>query len=117
MSAVQILEDDHIENNIVELHRHEADLWVCLSGEVTFQVGGKMPGMYAKKLPDGGTDDREMKSETIEGAETYVAREGDTLWIPAGVPHVHNTKTNARLFVIKIPQELVPLATALVRNG
>lgn len=108
-TPINILEDHEITNNVVELHRHEADLWICLEGEVTFQTGGAMPGIYVKKNTDGTTDDREWKSEKIEGAETHVLKAGDVLFIPAGVPHVHNTSKTARLYIIKVPQPLTPL--------
>ncbi len=109
-AGINILEDHEITNNVVELHRHEADLWICLEGEVTFQTGGTMPGIYVKKNADGSTDDREWKSEKIEGAETHILRAGDILMIPAGTPHVHNTTGTARLYIIKIPaRELAPL--------
>lgn len=109
-APIHILEDTNVTNE-VEVHRHEGDLWICLSGEVEFVVGGSLVEPWAKKLPDGGTDDKELKANTIRGGTSHLMQEGDVLWIPAGQPHMHKTATTARLYIIKIPpQAEVPLA-------
>lgn len=106
---LNILEDREVSNE-VEVHRHEGDLWQCLEGEVTFVYGGKMVNPWAKQLPDGGTDDREIKAKEIAGGAEVVLRPGDWLWIPAGQPHLHKAEGTARLAIIKIPvKEIVPL--------
>ncbi|MDB5189492.1 MAG: Cupin 2 conserved barrel domain protein [Parcubacteria group bacterium] len=106
---INILEDTNISND-VEVHRHEADLWICLEGEVEFIVGGTLVEPWVKQLADGGTDDRELKSKNLEGGTSHVLRVGDVLWIPAGEPHLHRTTGTARLYIIKVPSaELVPL--------
>lgn len=106
---IQILEDTKVSND-VEVHRHEGDLWVCLSGEVEFVVGGALVDPWAKQLPDGTLDDRELKSKTLTGGETHLLHEGDILWIPAGQPHLHRTDNTARLYIIKIPTPImIPL--------
>lgn len=99
---INILEDTNVSND-VEVHRHEGDLWICLSGEVEFVVGGSLIEPWAKQLADGGTDDRELKSKTLSGGKSHKMSEGDVLWIPAGQPHMHKTVTTARLFIIKVP--------------
>ena len=106
---MNILEDREVSNE-VEVHRNEGDLWGCLEGEVTFVYGGKMVSPSAKKLPDGGVDDREIKAKEIRGGTEAILKAGDWLWIPAGQPHCHRTDKTARLYIIKIPaQEPVPL--------
>ena len=106
---IQILEDTKVHND-VEVHRHEGDLWVCLSGEVEFVVGGALVDPWAKQLENGAVDDRELKSKTLKGGATHTLREGDILWIPAGQPHLHRTDGTARLYIIKIPSlTTVPL--------
>ena len=99
--------------NEVEVHRHEADLWICIDGEAHFKAGGKLVEPYAKKKgKDGTVNDLELKSKKIEGADTYTLHAGDILYIPEGVPHVHYTETEgyARLWIIKIPaKEPFPL--------
>ncbi len=107
---LNILEDTEVSNN-AEAHRHEHDLWICLSGEVEFYVGGSMISPVAKHLSNGGIDDRELSSKELSDTVTYLMKEGDVLWIPAGQPHQHRTETSARLFIIKIPvSDIIPLA-------
>ena len=72
---LNILEDHQITNNEAEVHTEEADLWLCLEGEITFIC-----------------DDTDV-----------LLKPGDWLWIPTGVPHQHNTSGTARLVIIKIP--------------
>lgn len=106
---LNILEDKEVSNE-AEVHRHEGDLWQCLEGEVTFVYGGEMVNPWAKQLPDGGTDDREIKAKEIAHGTEAVLKPGDWLWIPAGQPHLHKTEGTARLAIIKIPaKEIVSL--------
>ena len=110
-SAIYILEDCEIDNEF-EVHRHEADLWICLEGEVEFEVGGELVEPWAKKLPDGKEDTREIKAKpgSAQGTIKYTLHAGDVLLVPAGQPHTHRTKTHARLYVTKIPQKEISLA-------
>lgn len=106
---LNILEDKEVVNE-AEVHRHEGDLWFCLEGEVTFLYGGEMVSPWAKKLADGGVDDKEIKANEIKNGTESVLKPGDWLWIPAGQPHSHKTNGTARLAIIKIPaEEIVPL--------
>ncbi len=99
---LNILEDRAVVNE-AEIHHHEADLWHCLEGEVTFTCGDQMVNPWFKKLADGTEDGREVKAKEIAGGEDVVMRSGDWLYIPAGVPHAHRTEGLARLAIIKIP--------------
>ncbi len=99
---LNILEDQEVENK-AELHRHEADLWHCLSGEVRFELGGELVDPIAKTLVDGSTDEREWKGSAIKGGKAVTLTVGDWLFIPAGEPHRHGATGNARLVIIKIP--------------
>lgn len=99
---LKILEDCQVSND-AEVHTHEADLWYCLEGEVTFVCDGEMVEPWFNKLADGTEDRREIKAKTIRDGTTYVLRPGDWLWIPAGVPHQHTCPATARLVIIKIP--------------
>lgn len=100
---MNILEDVNISNE-AEIHKHEADLWFCLEGEVTFIYGGEMVDPWVKKNADGSIDDREWKAKEIKGGTEVVMKPGDWLWIPAGEPHQHKTSTKARLVIIKVPK-------------
>jgi mannose-6-phosphate isomerase-like protein (cupin superfamily) len=99
---LNILEDKEVENK-AELHRHEADLWQCLSGEVRFELGGELVNPVAKTNPDGTTDECEWKGDAIKGGREVVLKAGDWLWIPAGEPHRHGSAGTARLVIVKIP--------------
>lgn len=98
-----ILEDKNVDND-AEVHTHEADLWYCLEGEVTFVVGGEMVDPKPKDNKDGTFDNRELKSKEIISGTEISMKAGDWLWIPAGEPHKHKTDSVARLVIIKIPQ-------------
>ena len=100
---LNILEDKDIVNE-AEVHTHEADLWLCLEGEVTFTCGGEMLKPWFKKNTDGTEDQREIKAKKISGGTQFVLKAGDWLWIPAGVSHQHQTSSLARLVIIKIPK-------------
>lgn len=108
--AIYLLEDSAVDNNF-EVHRHEADLWICLGGEVEFEVGGELIEPWTRKRADGSEDTLELKAKpgNVCGGTKYTLRPGDILFIPAGVPHAHRTKGTARLYIIKIPQPVVPL--------
>ncbi len=99
---MNILEDKDITND-AEVHTHEADLWFCLEGQVTFEIEGALHEPVAKVLPDKTVDEREWKSKTIDGGRIVVMNPGDWLWIPAGQPHQHRCTGVARLVIIKIP--------------
>ena len=98
-----ILEDHQLTANDAEVHQREADLWLCLEGEVVFVCDGEMVEPWYKKLADGSEDRREVKAKSIRGGTTYVLKPGDWLWIPTGVPHQHTCAGTARLVIIKIP--------------
>ena len=99
-----ILEDKEVLNE-AEVHIHEADLWQCIEGEVTFIYGGEMVNPWFKKNKDGTEDTREIKAKEIRGGTTSILKPGDWLWIPAGIPHQHICAKTARLIIIKIPEK------------
>ncbi len=95
-TPIHILEDKEV-SNVAEIHMHEADLWICISGEVTFTTGGILVNQRVEK------DERELKGDAIDGGEDHMLHTGDILHIPAGVAHSHRTNSEARLYIIKIP--------------
>jgi mannose-6-phosphate isomerase-like protein (cupin superfamily) len=101
---ISILEDTDVENE-AEVHMTKADLWQCIAGEATFTIGGELVNSRVKKNADGTEDSTEIFAETISEGREQVVREGDWLWIPAGLPHSHRAKGIARFFVIKVPEE------------
>lgn len=102
-APINILEDHKVSNE-AEVHRHEADLWICLEGEVDFVVGGELVDPWTKELPDGSKDTRELKAKEIKDGTSFMLHEGDVLYIPAGEPHLHKTIETARLFIVKVPE-------------
>jgi mannose-6-phosphate isomerase-like protein (cupin superfamily) len=98
-------------DNEAEVHRHEADLWICIEGEIRFRIGGTLVDGCAKKNADGTFNDKELKAKTIRGGTEYTLRANDILYIPEGLPHMHWTGNgSARLWIIKIPaKSLFPL--------
>ncbi|MDO8435596.1 MAG: cupin domain-containing protein [bacterium] len=111
-----ILVDKNVPKGVneAEVHRHEADLWICIDGEVHFIVGGEMVEPWAKKNPDGSINDKEIKAKEIRNGTEHTLRTGDVLYIPEGNPHVHFTEGTAaaRLWIIKIPaRSEVPLTS------
>ncbi|HEY4479124.1 MAG TPA: hypothetical protein VI981_02095 [Candidatus Paceibacterota bacterium] len=86
-----ILEDKNVDND-AEVHMHEADLWHCLEGEVTFICGGQLVNGKAKVNKDGSLDEREWKAKEIKGGREMILSPGDWLFIPAGEPHKHSAK-------------------------
>ena len=102
--SFNILEDHNFLEGQPEAHRHEADLWIGIEGEMKFVVGGEMVEAYAKE-----GNDNEIKAKTIANGTEVVVKAGDVLLIPAGIPHAH-TAVHGRAAVIKIPErDIVPL--------
>lgn len=97
-----IVEDTRVSDNMVELHALEADVWMCLEGEAWFKVGGELVDPVPV-LKDGVANPNELRAKEVRGAERYVMKPGDWLWVPAGVPHQHGCDGVARLMVMKIP--------------
>jgi len=101
--VMRILEDHEVDNHVFEVHTHEADLWLCLEGRVTFICGGELVNPQVKRSDDV-IDEREQRSENVAGkTEERILTEGDWLWIPPGVPHRHRAGGTARLVIVKIP--------------
>ena len=100
---LNVLEDNNVVNE-AEVHKHEADLWCCLEGEVTFIYGGEIVNPWVKKNADGTLDEREIKAKEIIGGTEVLLKPGDWLFIPAGEPHMHKMDGVARLIIIKIPK-------------
>ena len=98
-----ILEDSRALANDAEAHRTNGDLWFCLEGEAEFTYGGKMVDPRVKERKDGTRDENELLAHEITSGTEVLMKQGDWLWIPAGVPHQHRAKGVVRFAVIKIP--------------
>jgi mannose-6-phosphate isomerase-like protein (cupin superfamily) len=63
-----------------EIHEKQADFISVLEGEGAILIGGKMIGGKA-----GAAD--EIRGDSIEGGTRYPVKTGDTIYIPANMPH------------------------------
>jgi mannose-6-phosphate isomerase-like protein (cupin superfamily) len=63
-----------------EIHEHYADIFVVLEGDATLLTGGKLVGAAT-------TSPGELRGSAVEGGSTTELHTGDTVHIPAGVPH------------------------------
>lgn len=65
-----------------ELHDHWADQMYITKGTVTLVTGGTMKGGHSlPNQPD------ETRGPTLEGGKEIILHAGDTVHIPAGIPH------------------------------
>jgi mannose-6-phosphate isomerase-like protein (cupin superfamily) len=64
----------------VEVHTKETDIFYVVEGEATFVTGGTMVG--GKE-----TQPNQLRGTSIDGGETYHLKKGDSMVVPAGVPH------------------------------
>ena len=63
-----------------EVHEKQADFISVLEGEGVILVGGKMIGGKPSALD-------EIRGDSIDGGTRYPVKVGDTLYIPASMPH------------------------------
>ncbi|HLQ78726.1 MAG TPA: cupin domain-containing protein [Terriglobia bacterium] len=63
-----------------EIHEKQADFIIVREGEGAIVVGGKMIGGKLSR-PD------EIRGDSIEGGTRYPVAAGDTIYIPANMPH------------------------------
>jgi mannose-6-phosphate isomerase-like protein (cupin superfamily) len=102
-ASILIERNVHEGQNPAELHRHEADLWICLEGSLTFKLGGRLLSPIIKTSSTGVKNELEIVGSGIEGGVEETITANDILYIPEGVPHSHWTNDGAaRLWIIKI---------------
>ncbi len=83
----------------VEMHKFQDDVFYVTDGEGTFLVGGKYDG--GKEVADGN-----MVGGTITGGATYHLVKGDSIVIPAGVPHQFTqVPKTISYFVVKVDRK------------
>lgn len=103
--SFNLLEDMNVSDNICEIHAVDKDLWIGISGEMIFTVGGELVEPWIAKKPDGTEGDpRELRAKQIRWGAKIILRPGDRLEIPPGVAHTHaRFPGNARAEIIKVP--------------
>lgn len=80
-----------------EIHEHEADIFVIVSGEATLVTGGKIVNPHTVKAG-------EIRGTSIEGGERHQVAGGDIMHIAAKTPHqllIENGKPFT-YFVVKV---------------
>lgn len=82
-----------------ELHEHDSDLIVVVSGAGTLVVGGTMPG--SKTTAPG-----EVRGPSIDGGEKQKIGPGDILHIPPKTPHqvMLEPGTQITYFTLKVKE-------------
>ncbi len=82
----------------VEMHEKLTDIFYITDGSATFVAGGKLEGGSA-------TTPGQIRGGTIQGGQTYHLVKGDSIVIPAGVPHwFKEVPQSVSYFVVKIPK-------------
>ena len=64
----------------VEVHTKETDIFYVVDGDATIVTGGTMVG--GKE-----TQPNQLRGTSIEGGEVAHLKKGDSITIPAGIPH------------------------------
>ena len=83
----------------VEMHKFQDDVFFITDGEASFLVGGKYDG--GKEVADGN-----MMGGSITGGMTYHLVKGDSIVIPAGVPHQFTqVPKTISYFVVKVDRK------------
>src|SRR4051812_13615432 len=63
-----------------EVHTRETDIFYVVDGEATFVTGGRV-------VAGKETQANQIRGDSIEGGETFHLKKGDSITVPAGVPH------------------------------
>ncbi|HVY35316.1 MAG TPA: hypothetical protein VG960_12960 [Caulobacteraceae bacterium] len=83
----------------VEMHKKQDDVFYVTDGEATFMAGGKYDG--GREVADGN-----MVGGTITGGTAYHLVKGDSIVIPAGVPHQFTeVPKTISYFVVKVDRK------------
>jgi len=87
------------ESGNVEVHRSYTDVFYIVQGSTNIVTGGKVIGEKA-------TNPDEPRGDSIEGGETRRLSAGDTMVIPAGIPHwMKDVEGNLLYFVVKVKNQ------------
>ena len=86
------------------IHEKFGELFLCIQGVTTFITGGTLQNPVLDKDDAGNDVPGEWRGVKISGGDIIILREGDSLWIPADVPHQQIcSRGTSRVFRIKIP--------------
>jgi mannose-6-phosphate isomerase-like protein (cupin superfamily) len=80
----------------VEVHTKETDIFFVVDGEATIVTGGTMVG--GKE-----TQPNQLRGTSIDGGDTVHLKKGDSITIPAGVPHwFKEVPQSIQYFTVKV---------------
>ena len=85
-------------NSGSEIHEKVADFIFVQEGEGSILIGGKLLGGQ-RTAPD------EIRGDSLEGGTRYPIAVGDSIYIPAGVPHQFFVEDGKHFFItiVKVP--------------
>lgn len=88
-------------NSGSEIHQKVADFIFVQEGEGAILIGGKVIGGQ-QTVPD------EIRGESLEGGTRYPIAAGDSIYIPAGMPHQFFVEDGKHFFItiVKVPPKL-----------
>ena len=83
-----------------EIHEKQADFIVVRDGEGMILAGGKMIGGKPERA-------NELRGDSIDGGTRYQVAAGDSLYIPAGMPHQFFVESGKHLAItiVKLTQQ------------
>lgn len=101
--GIQVLETRRVENGGLEVHDDWMDATYVQAGHATLLSGGRLTG---SSLRSPG----EHRGGTLTGGSTRQLKEGDFLFVPAGVPHqvLVARGDSIRYVTIKVPRAKTP---------
>jgi mannose-6-phosphate isomerase-like protein (cupin superfamily) len=100
-SNYRIMTARRIESGNVEVHRSYTDVFYIVQGGTDIVLGGKVIG-------EKDTNPDEPRGDSIEGGETRHLNAGDSIVIPAGIPHwMKNVQGELLYFVVKVKKPAV----------
>ena len=95
-SNYKVMTAHRTDGGMVEVHKNFTDIFYIVQGETTIVTGGKMVHETTK-------DPDEPRGASIEGGEARKMSAGDSIIIPAGVPHwMKEVPGELRYFVVKV---------------
>jgi len=95
-SNYRVMTAHRTESGNVEVHRSYTDVFYIVQGSTNIVTGGKVIGEKA-------TNPDEPRGDSIEGGETRKLSAGDSMVIPAGVPHwMKDVEGTLLYFVVKV---------------
>jgi mannose-6-phosphate isomerase-like protein (cupin superfamily) len=88
-----VVNKDHAETLIAEIHEHEADVYLVVEGEGDLYLGGDLLNVT---IPAPG----QQRGTGIVGATRFALRPGDVAFIPEGTPHMLDVRVSRLTYLV-----------------